>query len=549
MKKKFLFVLVALVVSCASAPLIPPRPEILPVFVPSQAPASAWWNDAVFYEIYVRAFQDSDGDGIGDLKGLISRLDYLNDGDPKTSNDLGVTGLWLMPIFESGSVHGYDTIDYMRVEKDYGTIDDLKTLVAEAHKRGIRIILDLVLNHSSNKNAWFQAAVSADPGEYVDYYLIADKPTFAGSWRSLTDGRKYYGFFDTSMPDLNYKSPAVSARMLEVTRYWLQDVGLDGYRLDAIKYLIEENGQIENTPATHDWLKLFHKTYKDARPEAFTVGEVWDSLETVATYTGDQLDHGFHFDLSNKLLESVATGQKGPLLGIMEETLMRLPVGAYSTFLRNHDQTRVMNELKGDEKKARTAAALLLTLPGTPFLYYGEEIGQFGAKPDPYIRRPMQWDAALAAFGFTSGKPFGRDAANQGGLDRSVAGQSSDAKSLWSAYRDLIRLRSASSWLRTGGWLSVETMNPSLISYLRWDDRGAALVLANLGEKPVSSYGLTLWSGPLAKDRKARAVFGNELPAAPDLAVSPEGGFIGWKPYGSLQPGQVVVLELDPVTP
>jgi len=210
----------------------------------------SWWQSAVFYEVFVRSFADSTegplaGDGIGDLRGLIGQLDYLNDGDPDTDSDLGVTALWLMPIFESPSYHGYDTDDYFRVDREYGTNEDFKQLIAEAEKRGIRIILDLVLNHCSDDNPWFQKAAAGEQ-PYEEFFTFADeRPDYRGPWGQRVwhpvpggDGF-YYGVFSSHMPDLDYRNEQVTERMFDVTRFWLEDMGAHGLRLDAIRHLIE----------------------------------------------------------------------------------------------------------------------------------------------------------------------------------------------------------------------------------------------------------------------------------------------------------------------
>ena len=206
--------------------------------------------------MFVRSFADSDGDGIGDLRGLTDRLDYLNDGDPATTGDLGVTGIWLMPIAESPSYHGYDVVDYEQIEADYGTAEDFKALMAAAEERGIAVIVDLVLNHTSIDHPWFKD--SRTPGsEHDEWYVWSDPaPAVAGPggrpvWHQDGD-RAYYGYFWEGMPDLNVANPAVTAALDEVARFWLEEMGVDGFRLDAARHLIEDGAQLDNTPATFD---------------------------------------------------------------------------------------------------------------------------------------------------------------------------------------------------------------------------------------------------------------------------------------------------------
>ena len=196
--------------------------------------APYWWNDRVFYEVFIRSFQDSDGDGIGDIEGLIERLDYLNDGDPQTSDDLGIGGIWLMPPAEAHSYHGYDVTDYYAVESDYGELADMRRLVAEAHKRGIAVIVDMVLNHSSSRHPWF---LSSRLGEqaYADWYIWRDEdPGYRGPWGApawhRAGDRYYYGVFWDGMPDLNYNNPAVTREIYDIATFWLDEVGVDGFR-------------------------------------------------------------------------------------------------------------------------------------------------------------------------------------------------------------------------------------------------------------------------------------------------------------------------------
>ena len=227
------------------------------------------WSDRIFYEVFVRSFQDSDGDGIGDLRGLTSRLDQLNDGDPATTEDLGVTGLWLMPIAESPSYHGYDVVDYRAIETDYGTADDFRALIAAAHERGIVVIVDLVLNHSSRDHPWFRDALT--PGSvHDDWYVWSDsRPHVARSdgsrvWHEA-GGRFYYGYFWEGMPDLNLENADVTAELDDLGRFWLEEMGVDGFRLDAARHLIEDGKQLENTPETFEWLKAFRERRRRSR--------------------------------------------------------------------------------------------------------------------------------------------------------------------------------------------------------------------------------------------------------------------------------------------
>ncbi len=366
---------------------------------PAASPSpGGWWRDRVFYEVFVRSFADSDGDGIGDLRGLTAHLDDLNDGDPATHDDLGVTGLWLMPIAESPSYHGYDVVDYRTVEQDYGTADDLRALVDAAHERGIAVILDLVINHTSREHPWFQDA-RVRGSAHEDWYVWSDehpgiaRPDGARVWHPDGD-RFYYGYFWEGMPDLDLENPAVTAELDSIADFWLADVGVDGFRLDAARHLIEDGRQLENVDATFDWLRDFRERIKIRHPDALVLGEVWDASSMSSRYVRDgALDLAFDFGLASATITSLRSGERGSLRAAWQEVTELYPAGGLATFLTNHDQDRIMSELDGDPAAAGLAGALLLTGAGTPFVYYGEEIGMTGRKPDERIRTPMRWDA------------------------------------------------------------------------------------------------------------------------------------------------------------
>lgn len=503
-----------------------------------------WWNDRVFYEIFVRSFQDSDGDGIGDIQGLISRLDYLNDGDPTTSTDLGVTGLWLMPINESPSYHGYDVVDYKAIESDYGTMEDFHQLLEEAHKRGMVVIIDMVMNHSSVQHPWFQASADKDP-QYGDWYLWEAEPPFrSGPWGQPVwhpnGGRYYYGVFWDGMPDLNYTNPEVTQAMYDIVRFWLEDVKVDGFRLDAIKHLIEEGSVQENTPSTHAWLKDFHTFYKSVSPTAMTAGEAWTKTDEAAKYVGDEADILFEFDLAAAMIHAAKEGTTG-LVALTQKITDRLfPPGQYGAFLANHDQNRLAIQLGGDVGAAKVAASMLLTNPGVPFIYYGEEIGMSGQKPDERIRTPMQWDATKTA-GFTTGRPW--QALASGFETANVAAQVGDPDSLQSHYRDLIRLRNQHPALRVGEPLPIKAEPASVYAFLRRAEDETLLVLINLGKEAITEYKLNLAEGPLSGQPEASLVFGEGEVVAPN--VNAGGGFDGYAPLPELPPQSTFVIRLS----
>jgi glycosidase len=518
------------------------------------APSPEDWNQRVWYEVFVRSFADGNGDGIGDLRGLTAKLDYLNDGNPATTTDLGVTGIWLMPVFDSPSYHGYDVIDYRKIEKDYGTNADFAAFLAAAHKRGIKVILDLVLNHTSNQNPWFLASAKKDP-TYADWYVWSDtNPSYMGPenqvvWRE-NGGRWYYGLFSEQMPDLNLKNPAVTAEMESIARYWLNDVGVDGFRLDAAKYLIEEGKNQANTKSTVDWLTGFHKAVLADKADAMLVGEVWDTSTTAGSYVPGAMDLTFNFGLSTGTRLALQNQRVAPLKTGLMDTLTAWPSSQSGIFLANHDQNRIMGELGGDTAAAKLAAFLLFSEPGVPFMYYGEEIGMTGHKPDEQIRTPMQWTGEAPAGGFSTVTPWEPMEADWQSVN--VAAQTGDATSLLSTYRSLIQLRANQPALAYGATAIVDGGAEPVIGILRTLPGRSLLTVTNVSGAAVADYALALDGGPLCGAVKATVVASTGVDAATLAAlagpsVSAAGGFEAYKPFAALPPRSAVVIELEPL--
>lgn len=578
MKALFNFLVLAsvLLASCSGAPPAQTMPSAVeptePAFTPSPAPATAtptlgpavpepvdpitgmpqgdesfpWWNHSVFYEIFVRSFYDSDGDGIGDFNGIVEKLDYLNDGDPQTDTDLGVTALWLMPVFPAASYHGYDATDYYSVNPEYGTMEDFKHLLEEAHARGMRVIIDLMLNHTSRDHPWFVEAQNPD-SPYRDWYIWAEnKPQGRGPdgqmvWHEAPGGDYYYGLFWEGMPDLNYENPEVSAEMKAAARFWLEDVGVDGFRLDAVRYLVEADGLLADSDANHAWFQEFNTYVKSINPEAVLVGEVWTSTFTVAIYIeGGALDTAFAFDQAASFPRSLNSARAKTLLDQMARDVRLYPEGQLAPFLTNHDQNRIMSVL-GDEEEAKHAAAILLTAWGTPFIYYGEEIGMTGLKPDERIRTPMQWEDGEGA-GFTSGTPW--QPVSQTDPAFTVEVQSGDPDSLLSLYRKLVRLRNEHAALRIGKPYFLEIDPAPVYALLRASPEEAVLVVLNLGKEPLREYNLTLKSGPLQGRYRVVGLLGEG--EFSDLEANSEGGFDEYLPLPELPPSARLILQLQP---
>jgi alpha-amylase len=509
--------------------------------VAQDAAALPWWNDRVFYEIFVRSFQDSNGDGIGDLQGLISKLDYLNDSDPNTHNDLGITGIWLMPIFKSPSYHGYDVTDYLTVNPDYGTNDDFKQLMTEAHKRGIAVIIDMVINHTSAEHPWFVDAQK--PGSVHDdwYRWSMTEPKQIGPWGQQVwyknGDRYFYAVFGDHMPDLNFKNPAVNDAVDEVAKFWLQDMGTDGFRLDAARYFVEGDKKLASAPENLTWLQQYKEYVKSVSPNAVTVGEVNTSDFEIFPYIPKSLDLAFEFDLAGAIVRSVQSGRPNDVTSIQRQTLKLYPPGQYATFLTNHDQNRLMIQLGGSTDKNRVAASVLLTSPGVPFIYYGEEIGMTGSGADQCKRTPMQWDATPRTESFMDGKDCKTNEA-----DFNVAAETDDANSLLSTYRSLIQLRNDHVALREGSLSAVKSASHSVYSFVRQTAEESLLVIINLSDQPVSDYGLTLAEGLPGGVSSASVVFGTGEVKAPTL--NDKGGFKDYTPLTELAPFSTTVIEL-----
>jgi glycosidase len=510
-------------------------------------PPPGWTRGGVCYEVFVRSFYDSNGDGVGDLRGLIQKLDYINDGNPASSQSLGASCIWLMPVAASPSYHGYDVSDYYRVEPAYGTNDDFKQLVTEAHRRGIAVLVDMVLNHSSSKHPHFQAALRDSTSPFRAWYRFAPMPLGKGPWgsdawrKSPLRAEYYYGAFSTDMPDLDYHSPEVREEAKKIAAFWLRDMGADGFRLDAVPYLVEEGACLMGCQGTHAFLHEYAAYISRIAPAAYTVGEAWGNIDAVLPYYPDQLTSYFGFELADSLVAAVRRGSIGGMLSGYLRLQDTLPAYRWSPFLSNHDGTRVMTLLGGDMARAKVAATLLLTLPGLPFVYYGEEIGMSGDKPDPRLRTPMQWSAGPAA-GFTTGTPWETLQPDTQAIN--VATEAADPNSLLNHYRRLIGLRRSNDALATGRLLPLTSGSTEVIAYLRREGDKAVLVVANLGAAAVTRVPLHSGKDAMPPGRyAAQGLLGAQNGAA--LVVGPDGQLLGYVPLtGPLGPRESAVFDL-----
>jgi len=438
--------------------------------------------ESVFYEIFVRSFQDSDGDGVGDLRGATERLDYLE--------ELGVTGIWLMPIHPSPSYHGYDVTDYRAINPDYGSMADFGAFLRAAHARGMEVILDLVVNHTSSLHPWFEAA-EAGSARYRDFYSFRDENP---GWRGLggpawhPSGDDYYlGLFWSEMPDLNYRNPAVLREMQEIARFWLEK-GVDGFRVDAVQHILESDGLIANTPENFAWVEDFTAFIKSVDEGAYLVGETWTDTDTIVRYhERSNLDVSFNYPLFDALIASVQGRDPLELVQVLEQDEARYPEDAVrGTFISNHDQVRPgtsLGFLRRDEGKLKLAAGLLLTLPGLPFLYYGEELGMPNGPgdADEEKRTPMRWDRSENA-GFTTGTPWHPFSTDDPEI--TVEAQEGDPDSVLSRYKELVALRREHPALTEGDLTVLETGVPEVLGYTRTLAGETLLVLANFEDEP-----------------------------------------------------------------
>ena len=509
-----------------------------------------WYKNAVFYEVAVRAFKDSNGDGWGDLRGLTEKIDYLH--------TLGVDCIWIMPIYPSPlKDDGYDIADYYGVDPAYGTLEDLKTLIEAAHARGIRIIMDLVLNHTSDEHPWFQSARSDRNSPYRDYYvwsstdqkykdariIFVDSESSNWTWDEQA-GEYYWHRFYSSQPDLNFENPKVQEEMLNVARFWL-DLGIDGFRADAVPYLFEREGTIcENLPETHAYLKRLRSFMDEHYPGRILLCEANQWPEDVRPYfgDGDEFHMAFHFPLMPRIFMALGRGDVEPIRWAMQHTPSIPEDCRWCTFLRNHDELtlemvteeerqwmwkhyapdprmrlnlgirrRLAPLLDNDRRRIELANSLLFTLPGAPVIYYGDEIGM-GDNLDLFdrngVRTPMQWDASPNA-GFTTGSPVTElvkgDLAFQ---NVNVAAQLEDPNSLFHAIRKMIAGTKAAPRLqRQQHGVGGDSATQTVAAYLRRNGADVVLVLGSLSHEVQASR-----PGSLSKALPGPALVRHRLP-------------------------------------
>jgi glycosidase len=452
-----------------------------------------------------------------------------------------------MPIFPTVSYHGYDVVDYYSINPEYGTMEDFQLLLDEAHKRGIHVVIDLVINHTSSQHPWFLEASQNPDSKYRDWYVWSeDNPGYRGPdgqtvWHASGESY-YYGLFSPKMPDLNFENPEVTAEIQEITRFWLEDIGVDGFRLDAAKHLIEIGSLQEHSSKSHAWFKDYRVFYKEINPQAMVVAEVFETnTKLVKPYLEDEFDLAFIFGYAQKMVDSARSELALPAWAELVKTSKEFEDNQYGVFLTNHDQNRVMSQIGEDFNKAKSAASMLLTSPGVPFIYYGEEIGMIGQKPDEDIRRPMQWSAEDQA-GFSPEVPW-RDPDPQY-LEVNVAVQDADPDSLLNHYRELIKFRQAHPALRLGEFITVTTIQSRLFANLRTYQDQTLVVVINTSSEIVSDYRIAVAETSLPPGPyRFAAVFGPDIEAS--IVVDEVGGF-NLEPDFSIPAYETVIFELIP---
>ncbi len=450
-------------------------------------------NYREYYEIFVGAFSDSNDDGVGDLQGVIDRLDYLNDGDPNSGESLGITGIWLMPIMDSPSYHKYDVADYYSIDGEYGTLDDFEELTTEAHARGINVIIDLVLNHTSEYNSWFREARRAvEDGDmdnpYIDYYtLVTEEEKVNGHTYYPFAGDLFYeGNFSSSMPELNMDNEDVKNEIIDIMAFWF-DLGVDGFRLDATKYVYY--GEPEKNIEFWNWFEVEATKIKS---DAYIVGEVWSSDNEIIDYyeSFSNFDFGMSQALGYVALTANSTYSVDQYVDYMIDYRSRVEAvrsdAILQPFISNHDMNRAAGYLSVEDYRMQIAANLYMLSYGTPFIYYGEEIGMKGSRStentDANRRLAMLWgdrDSVEDPLGAT----YDADKQTNG----TVKDQLNDETSLYNHYKKLIMIRHANPEIARGAYTYLDFSDAFYIGgFLSTYENSTVMVLHNTGMEPIT---------------------------------------------------------------
>jgi glycosidase len=424
----------------------------------------------------------------------------------------------------------------------------------------MRVLIDRVFAYTSSQNPWFIASRDTNSPYRDWYYWSASQGSNewglprdlwgTSTWIETPSGYYFAEVFNQDFPTLNLHNAEVTTEMYKISRYWLQDVGVDGFRVDSAPNLVPEGSNLFDTSSTHAWLKDWNTFYKDINSNAFTVGEVWkEPASSLATYTGDQMDTTFEFNIAGAIIDSINSGKNTKINTALQQATTVIPRQQFAPFITNHDMDRSLTMLNGDPEKAKAAASLLLTSPGVPFVFYGEEIGMQGIYIDAdgiwwqlSVRYPMQWSSGTNA-GFTVGQPsFGLD---PNYVRFNVSDEMKNPASLFSHYKTLISLRNAHPALRIGSLNIVSPSNPGLFASLRVSSSEAVLVLINLTNTPINNFSLSLNKSPLQSGKHpALSLIGQGLVA--DLTVASKGGFSNYSPISTIPAYATVIIQVVP---
>lgn len=475
-------------------------------------------NYRTYYEVFVYSFYDSDGDGIGDLQGLISKLDYINDGDDTTDTDLGCNGIWLMPVHPSPTYHKYDVTDYYDIDPVYGTLEDFQEFLAACDERGIKVIMDLVLNHSSSKHPWFEEACAylrelgaAEPNAadcpYFDYYHFS-KEEKDGYYKVSGTDWYYEGQFWSEMPDLNLDCEALREEIRKITAYWL-DMGVGGFRLDAVKEYYTD-GQQENI----DFLTWLTDTVKGQKEDAYLVGEAWVNINDYSKYYASGMDSLFNFAFSGaegiiaKVMNGTPAEKYGAACVSLQETF-----GQYNEnyidapFYTNHDMARSVGYYVGENSlnRVKMAGAMNLLMSGSAFVYYGEELGMKGSGRDENKRAPMYWSKDPEKVGMCDGPADMEDFEMK--YD-SLEEQQADASSIYQFYKKAIKVRNQNPEIARGTVEYLEEVSGDKVCVLRKVYNGSEVLLVfvtGADSETVDLSGVTLNGNAVGDNTEVRA--------------------------------------------
>jgi alpha-amylase len=530
----------------------------------ARASAQEWWKKPLgpACQILVYSFADSDGDGWGDIQGLIDKLDYLNSGDAAKEGDLGVEAIWLSPIHPSASYHGYDVIDYEGVSPKLGSLSDFERLCAECHKRGIRVIMDMVFNHSGQDHPWFTAFQNDPDGPYGEYYVKRNSQTKYGTKgkgefypvKGSGAQREYFSSFGEGMPDLNCANPAVRAELKSILAFWISH-GADGFRFDAVKHIFDPNelaAGADSVAMNLAFWKDLRAFAKGKKADVFFIGEVMSDYSSEIAAYAPCMDSLFDFPAAKRIMGALPAGSDSAFLPAYEKALTaygKIPGFVPAPFLSNHDQDRSMgvflsrsgvmgtkgwgpdpadDEVKGKAKalalaRAKIAATMLFTLPGLPFIYYGEELGMTGRRylGDDIARRDaFPWnDSRLMSPNSFWARASGKLEAGQNDDTPSAEKQSHDRDSLLWHYRRLSEFMRSEGVLREGRWEKVDwpgLADPGLIAYARVGGQRRLLIVHNLSQEPKPIRA--------AKGIALTPVFGNSKGIIPRIEADPPRG-------------------------